>query len=29
YTSHNTTRLSVKEVTELLLTLDYVKEQLN
>ncbi|HGU1548543.1 TPA: polysaccharide biosynthesis protein, partial [Escherichia coli] len=25
YTSHNTTRLSVKEVTELLLTLDYVK----
>ncbi|HGU2208431.1 TPA: polysaccharide biosynthesis protein, partial [Escherichia coli] len=24
YTSHNTTRLSVKEVTELLLTLDYV-----
>ncbi|HCN5110934.1 TPA: polysaccharide biosynthesis protein, partial [Escherichia coli] len=27
YTSHNTTRLSVKEVTELLLTLDYVKEQ--
>ncbi|HGU1514228.1 TPA: polysaccharide biosynthesis protein, partial [Escherichia coli] len=26
YTSHNTTRLSVKEVTELLLTLDYVKE---
>lgn len=29
YTSHNTTRLNVKEVTELLLTLDYVKEQLN
>ncbi|NBM12036.1 MULTISPECIES: polysaccharide biosynthesis protein [unclassified Proteus (in: enterobacteria)] len=29
YTSHNTTRLNVKDVTELLLTLDYVKEQLN
>lgn len=29
YTSHNTKRLSVSEIKELLLTLDYVKEQLN
>lgn len=29
YTSHNTERLSVKKVKELLLTLDYIKEQLD
>ena len=29
YTSHNTERLSVKQVKELLLTLDYIKEQLD
>lgn len=28
YTSHNTTRLNVKEIQDLLLTLDYIKEQL-
>jgi UDP-glucose 4-epimerase len=29
YTSHNTTRLGVKEVKELLLSLDYIKQELN
>lgn len=29
YTSHNTERLSVKQIKELLLTLDYIKGQLN
>lgn len=29
YTSHNTTRLTVEQVKDLLLTLDYIKEELN
>tara|TARA_R100000697_G_C5383140_1_gene180593 strand:- start:217 stop:633 length:417 start_codon:yes stop_codon:yes gene_type:complete len=29
YTSHNTTRLNVDQVKALLLTLDYIKEELN
>jgi UDP-glucose 4-epimerase len=29
YTSHNTHRLNVEQVTELLLKLDYIKEQLD
>jgi len=29
YTSHNTERLSVEQIKKLLLTLDYIKEQLN
>ena len=29
YTSHNTKRLNVEEVKALLLTLDYIKEELN
>jgi UDP-glucose 4-epimerase len=29
YTSHNTLRLNVEEVKELLLKLDYIKEELN
>ncbi len=29
YTSHNTTRLSVEEIIELLLTLDYIQRELN